>query len=154
MIGLPSNCCYTLLQAYREDLLSRPRFKRDKYEFTIGDDIELLAEELFQSNSVVTSSESSSTFQRLDDSFEKIHCKRKFQTSETICKKMKEPWYLHMLSILSCLWVIRTEPEKKRHILTMLCFEYFLELMRLTYNFIPSFLLNFLLSFYLGYFFL
>ena len=155
LIGLPSNCYYTLLQANREDLRGRPRLKRDKYDFTIGDDIELFAEELCQANTLVTISESSTIFQRLDDSFEKIHCKRKFQTSDTICNRLKKPWYLHIFFILNCLWVIQTQPENKSWVITMIFYEYLLEyIMRLICIYFPSFLLDFFLSFYLGYIFL
>ena len=104
---LPSECYCTILQGKRKILEKNP--KTTKYDSTIGDDLELVTNELSNSSKVTNKTSSSSIIRNDDDTFVKITSIRKFDTLYTVYSEFKKPWHLHimlfLLLLLLCVWL-------------------------------------------------
>ena len=99
---LPPDCNCTLLQGYHKHL-HRRKLRSRLNDFTIGDDVELMAHELTKSNSTLISSRTSlSIFQQLDDSLFEIKCKRKSNTLTALYRTFKKQWKFHVFLFLYC----------------------------------------------------
>ena len=116
MYGLPSDCYFTILQGTRKNVQS-PNLKINKNKLTIGDDVELASQELYQSNKLFKlynmkncQSQSSSLYQNHDDSYVELKCIRKFQRHQyivdTAYNKFRKLSHFHKFVQLFCLFAI------------------------------------------------
>ena len=88
-----SNFNYTVLEGFYREKCSETNSNKRKKRFTIGDDIELMSEQLenFKSNGFYQS-KSSSSFLNNDDSFSEIKCQRQSFTTKAILKTVIKIW--------------------------------------------------------------
>ena len=95
----PPDYNVTLLKVHQENILP-VNLDSHIHTFTIGDDIELLADQLNSSNSMFYHrSHSSSVFQNFDESFYSITCKRKSYDFESELKLMQTK-YINIYSFI------------------------------------------------------
>ena len=112
---LPSDYNVTLLQGSQANLLP-VNVNSHKHSFTIGDDIELLSDQLNSSNAMFYHrSHSSSLFQNFDESFYSITCKRKSYNFQTELELMQTK-YINKHSFLFV---------KVLHIFTLCLYKFF-----------------------------
>ena len=115
--GLPSDSYCSILHGQRKIL--RSNYKADQDNLTIGDDVELMINELSQLDSIQTFESSSlsifhpdiyNTGGKFEDEFEdireEIKCIRKSDTLAIAYKRFRKPWYLHIFLCLLCVIVV------------------------------------------------
>ena len=113
MNDLPSDCHCTILQGTRKNI-QRPNLKTSKNKSTIGDDVELASQELYQSNKLYymknCQSQSSSIFQNHDDSYVELKCIRKFLRHQYIIDtayiELRKSGHFHKFVQPFCLFAI------------------------------------------------
>ena len=97
---LPSDSYCTILQGVRKNI-PRPDLKSSKYNYTIGDDLRIAAQELCQSN-YTYQSQSSSVIHNFDDSYVELKSIRKSANLNTVISKLKKPWHVHIFLLIFC----------------------------------------------------